>query len=155
MQHRVRAAVIILKEEKLLMVKHVNPESGDTWWIPPGGGIESQDNSILDCAIREVFEETGLQVTIGKLVYLREFIEPVPRIHHIELFFLAEDYSGDLTIENIKGNGPDEHWIQQLAWFGQDEIQAIKVYPELLQDGFWDDLQAGFPETRYLGVHFD
>jgi 8-oxo-dGTP diphosphatase len=155
MKHRVRAAVIILKDEKLLMVKHVNPESGDAWWIPPGGGLEDQDNSIHDCAIREVFEETGLQVTVGKMVYLREFIETVPRIHHIELFFLAEDFSGDLTIENIKGNGPDEDWIQQLAWFGQDEIQAIKVYPELLQDGFWDDLQAGFPETRYLGVDFD
>jgi ADP-ribose pyrophosphatase YjhB (NUDIX family) len=136
-------------------VKHVDPESGDSWWIPPGGGLETQDKSILDCAIREVFEETGLQVTIGKLVYLREFIEPIPRIHHIELFFLADDFCGDLTIENIKGNGPDEDWIQQLAWLGQPELQDIKVYPELLQNGFWDDLQAGFPETRYLGVHFD
>ena len=59
MKHRVRAAVIILKDEKLLMVKHINPESGDAWWIPPGGGLEAQDDSIINCAIREVFEETG------------------------------------------------------------------------------------------------
>jgi ADP-ribose pyrophosphatase YjhB (NUDIX family) len=155
LEHRVRAAVILIEQGKLLLVKHVDPATGGAWWIPPGGGLLPEDQSIVDCARREVHEEAGLGVTVGKLIYLREFIEIQPGVHHIELFFLGRDPEGELTMEHIKGKGPDEEFIRELAWLGKSEMRGLTVYPEHLTDGFWGDLEAGFPEARYLGVHAD
>lgn len=75
MKHRVRVAAIIVEDNNVLLVKHVSPETGYEWWVPPGGGMEKIDNSIFDCAKREVFEETDLKVDVSKVIYIREFIE--------------------------------------------------------------------------------
>jgi ADP-ribose pyrophosphatase YjhB (NUDIX family) len=148
----VRAAVILVREDTLLLVKHVDPETGVVWWIPPGGGLSSRDNSILDCAVREVFEETGLHVELGKLVYLREFMDTRRSMHHMELFFLGKTFEGELTIDNIYGNGPDETYIKALAWLDKAQLQEVLVFPKHLAHGFWEDLSRGFPEVRHLGV---
>jgi len=31
-------------------------------------------------------------------------------------------------------------------------MQNMIVYPEILKDAFWTDLERGFPDVRYLGV---
>lgn len=155
MELRVRAAVILVENGKTLLVKHADPHTGDQWWIPPGGGLLPEDQSIIDCAQREIFEETSLNVTVGKLVYLREFIEESAAVRHIELFFLADDFSGELSLENIKGKGQDEELIQELAWLSQDEMRGLVIYPELLVDEFWEDLSQGFPLAKYIGVQHE
>jgi 8-oxo-dGTP diphosphatase len=151
-QHRVRAAVILVKDDRLLLVKHVHPETGDTWWIPPGGGLEDEDATLLACAKREVFEETGLRVDLGKLVYLREFVERDPGIHNIELLFLGRNPRGQLTLDNVAGSGPDEDYIRDVAWVPRRDLQGLTIYPEHLADGFWDDLRTGFPVVKFLGT---
>jgi len=152
-EQRIRAAAIIFQDGKMLLVKHVDPSTGEEWWIPPGGGLEAHDLSIIDAAVRETFEETGLRVSIGKLVYLREFIEKSAGVHHVELFFLADSVFGELTMENVAGAGPDELYIQDLKWLSRKEMVALVVWPEHLKQGFWDDLESGFPEVRFLDVH--
>ena len=142
MEHRIRAAVLVFKQDRLLLVKHVDPDTSWEWWIPPGGGFEAQ----------EVFEETGLRVHIGRLIYLREYLESNPAVHHVELYFLADDYSGNLTLENIHGKGPDEDLIQEVNWLDRNELQSLTVYPEMLKNEFWVDRRAGFPDVRYLGI---
>ena len=152
MEHRVRAAAILVQDRSILLVKHVDPHTGEVWWIPPGGGLLAYERSVVDCAVREVFEETGLHVSLGRLIYLRDFIENSAAVHHVELFFLADAFTGELTIANVAGSGPDEDFIQELKWLGEDELHGIFVWPDHLFDGFWGDLAAGFPQVRYLGV---
>ena len=153
LEHRVRAAVILVRNGKMLLVKHVDPNSADEWWIPPGGGLLPHERSVVDCAVREVFEETGLRVSVGTLIYLRDFIEEPAAVHHVELFFLADSFTGELTMDNVAGSGPDEDFIQDLEWLGKEEMDGLVVWPDHLVDGFWDDLADGFPQVRYLGVH--
>jgi 8-oxo-dGTP diphosphatase len=155
LQHRVRAAVLMVEDDRLLLVKHVHPETGETWWIPPGGGLEPEDESILACALREVYEETGLEVDLGPLLYLREFREAEAGVHHLELFFLGSAARGELTLEHVKGSGPDEAYIRDVAWVSRADLPGKTVHPEHLTAGFWDDLQQGFPGVRYLGVQLD
>jgi 8-oxo-dGTP pyrophosphatase MutT (NUDIX family) len=155
LQHRVRAAVILVEDDRLLLVKHVDPHSLATWWIPPGGGLEPEDESILACARREVMEETGLRVEIGKLVYLREFAEAAAGVHHIELYFLCGSYQGEITMDNVAGSGPDEDYIRDVAWVPREELAGLIVYPEHLVHAFWDDLGKGFPAVIHLGTSSD
>ena len=88
MKHRIRAAVIIVDGDSILLVKEKSNHPNDELylWIPPGGGIEGNE-SLGECARRETLEETGLSVEIGDIAYVRDFLEP--GYHHCEIFFLA------------------------------------------------------------------
>ena len=157
MEQRIRVAAIITQNNKILLVKHVHPKTGYTWWVPPGGGIKKDDSSIFDCAKRETFEETNLTIEISKIIYLREYLdkrdslENTDGVLNIEIFVLADKYTGEVNINNIEGNGPDEQFIKKVEWLSQEEIQNIIVYPEILKDDFWSNYKQGFLSTKYLG----
>ncbi|MFL7838351.1 MAG: NUDIX domain-containing protein [Candidatus Promineifilaceae bacterium] len=151
MRHRVRAAALIVENDSILLVQHVHPETGDVWWVPPGGGVEAVDGDIFDTVQRETFEETGLAVELGRVVYIREYFEAETDTLHFELFLSSSGHSGRLTIRNVQGSGPDEHFIKDARWFHRKDLQDTVVYPEILKDSFWDDLAADYPQTRYLG----
>jgi len=150
---RVRAAVLVPDGDSILLVKHVHPVTGDQWWVPPGGRLEDRDASIVECAQREVFEETGLQVSLGRPVYFREFHDVGVDVRYLEVFFLCAGFHGDLTLDNVAGNGPDDNFIQEVAWVSKERIGELRVYPTELKDVFWQDRSEGFPQARFLGVH--
>jgi 8-oxo-dGTP pyrophosphatase MutT (NUDIX family) len=152
MKHRIRAAALITDGDQILLVQHVHPITGEAWWVPPGGGLEASDGSIFDCAEREVFEETGLRVEVGRIAYIGEFLDQENDVHNIEVFLTATRLSGELTIRHVQGNGPDEHYIRSVKWVSRTELGQMVVYPEVLKDTFWADRTKGFLETRYLGV---
>lgn len=151
MVHRIRAASLIVNDDKVLLVKHVHPRTGFTWWVPPGGGVEERDASIFDCARREAFEETNLTVDISKIVYVREFLDTESQKLNIEFFVLADNYHGEIGLGNINGNGLDEQYIKEVRWLSKGELQDIVVFPEILKDEFWSDCAANFPTVKYLG----
>lgn len=151
MKHRIRVGAIIVEDNKLLLVKHIHPKTGYEWWVPPGGGIESEDDSIFDCAKRETFEETNLHIDTSRIVYIKEFYEKEQDRLHIELFVLAENHAGDVSIKNVPGNGEDEDYIKSADWLSREEMADINVFPENLKDTFWDDYNNNFPHITYLG----
>ena len=152
MNHRIRAAAIITQANKILLVQHIHPETKKEWWVPPGGGVESKDKTVFDCVKREVFEETGLQVVLAGVVYIREFIDLENNERNLELFINTAGFSGEPTMINVKGAGPDEHFIRDVKWISREDMADLVVYPEILKIGFWKDLSEGFPITKYLGA---
>lgn len=94
LRHRIRAAGLLVVEQRILLVRH--EVGGDIYWIPPGGGFESEcDESTKDTVRREFFEETGLRVDVGPLVYVREFAEPAAGRFHMELFYRIDAWRGE------------------------------------------------------------
>ena len=53
---------IILKNQKILLIRRKNPPFKDKWALP--GGFVEYDEKVEDAIIREVFEETGLKTKI-------------------------------------------------------------------------------------------
>jgi len=151
MDHRIRAAAIIVNNNKVLLVKHVHPETGYTWYVPPGGGVKEIDSSIFDCAKRETFEETNLKIEVSRLLYIREFYDKENEKLNIELFVLADAFEGEIDLKNIKGSGPDENFIKEAKWFSKEELADLIVFPEIIKDEFWNDCAIGFPKVKYLG----
>jgi len=70
------AAVIMDSEGRILLVKH---NYGKYNWELPGG-LSELNESAEDTAKREVFEETGLEVTVGRLTGV--YYEPTHDMHH-------------------------------------------------------------------------
>ena len=68
--NRPRACAAILKEGKVLMVRHKTPSS--TYWTLPGGGWE-EGETIEQTAIREVKEETGLDAEVVQLLFEEDY----------------------------------------------------------------------------------
>jgi ADP-ribose pyrophosphatase YjhB (NUDIX family) len=156
--HRIRASVIIPDVERVLLVKHFAPRErpavgGMTgrYWSFPGGRLES-DESVLERAVREAREETGLEIVAERVVYIHEVINrlscpgQVERpIRQVELYVLASSFRGPLAL--------DEADVLDARFFARDQV-AAQSNPPMLYGLFWDDLERGSPETRFLGTHY-
>jgi len=65
---RKRAAAVIVRDGRVLMVHERSRRSGGgEWWTLPGGGLEPGETA-EEAVRREVFEETGLVVSAARHV---------------------------------------------------------------------------------------
>ena len=145
MRYGISAAALVLDDDRLLLVNHREPGAYD-FWLPPGGRLEGNE-SILDCARRETFEETGLTVELDRILYVQEFVEP--GYHFCKFFILCSSFSGELTLAH---RDADESWLVDVAFVSQQEMQGMNVFPPVLKSQFWADLAAGLKQARYLGL---
>ncbi len=63
---KVAAGVLVLEDEKVLLVRRVMEPRRGSWTLP--AGFVDADEDPAEAAIREVLEETGLTVKIERLV---------------------------------------------------------------------------------------
>ena len=110
--------MILDDENRMLMVKQ-HHEDHDIWMVP-GGGIEAGENA-AEAAVREVKEETGLEIEAGPLVWHVE--EVSDRGQRFVNFFLGKVTGGTLGL-------------------GEDP-EFPRVYPDYLRDEFWKVLECG------------
>lgn len=146
--HRLRFGVaaggIVLRDGKVLLVRH-KLDDGRDFWVMPGGGVE-RDESLPDSACREVLEETGLEVASVRLAYIEQFRE-----RHgtsFKLWFVCREVRGE---QSIKIANPDSYeQVLEARFMGRDELAGLVVYPPIFEGMFWDDLDRGFPEAKFL-----
>ena len=151
MQHRIRAAAIVVKDNRVLLVKHRHPNTGFEWWVPPGSGVINGE-TIYDCAKRETHEETGLNIELGQILYLREFIDLELSVHNLEIFILASSFQGRLTTKNLNPLDDDAHYIKEVQFLSQKEIRDFVVFPEILKDKLLSNLASDkWEDIQYLG----
>ena len=150
MKHRIRAAALVVHDDRLLLVKSRIPHTGGICWVPPGGGVLGEE-SIFECARREAFEEAGVSVEVGRVAYWGQFIDEHNYVHNFEAYILCDSFSGEPTTDNNLGL-PDEFDVLEAVFLSREEMANLTVYPEQLKDEFWDDLKGGFTEPRFLGV---
>jgi len=140
---KVRMVVILLRGSEILLMKH--RRLGLSYWVLPGGAIK-EGETVAACARREMREETGLEITLGKLVYVADVISPDRRKHHMNLFFLGEIAGGEFGVTPAKT--PGEH-LDEPHWFPLDDLPTL--YPPI-GDRVREDAHRGFPEGAvYLG----
>jgi ADP-ribose pyrophosphatase YjhB (NUDIX family) len=86
MEVRVRPTGILVENDRILLIKQQVTDSRS--WSLPGGKLESKED-IQQCLIREMKEETGLDVAIKELAYITDRII-TSSIHIVHMSFLVK-----------------------------------------------------------------
>ncbi len=138
---RVRVAACITDGDRILLAEHV--KHGHRHWLLPGGGVEVGE-TLVEAAARELFEETGLAVTVGRLVLVCEAIEPRGR-HLLNMVFAASAPPGGEVRVGRDGV------LDDVAWRRRDELLTIDLHPPIgaAIAGCWDEGFEG--PVRVLG----
>ena len=88
---------VIIKDNKLLLIKRKNEPFKNKWALP--GGFVEYGEKVEDSVTREVFEETGLKTKINNFFNVYSDPDRDPRGHTITLVYSLEIVGG-----NLKGN---------------------------------------------------
>ncbi len=114
---------ILEKDGKFLLVQESQEICKGKWNVPAGGLEENE--SLIEGAKREIYEETGCKVEItGILEIINEILEGV----NIVCFF----FDTKIINENVKVDGQE---ILNVKWFTYEEIMDMK--DELRADGYF------------------
>lgn len=107
---------LVIKENKILMVKEANPICYGKWNFPAGHVDEGE--KIRAAAIREVLEETGCTVKLKGVLPIVSVKAPSGETHVLVRFV------ADIVDENIKFN-TDE--ILDVKWIDINEIKNMSI----------------------------
>ncbi|WP_343116722.1 NUDIX hydrolase [Ostreiculturibacter nitratireducens] len=127
---RLSARALILSGDRLLVV-NAYPEGRSDLWCAPGGGVHA-GTSIPDNLVREIQEETGLEIAVCDPALVNEFHDPDTGFHQVDIYFRCTPL------------GPlPEHWtdpegiVSQRRYVTRAELAALRHKPDSLAEAAW------------------
>ena len=115
--YRVAARVLIVQNDKVLLIKEVD----DEWWALPGGGVDHGETVRL-AMLREMKEELGVaanEVTSDFQMVHYSIGETVNGIPRMNLFFKAS-----VPEESIRPTDDAD----EVGWFTRDEFMKQEMH---------------------------
>jgi ADP-ribose pyrophosphatase YjhB (NUDIX family) len=107
----------IRDDEVLLHRRGKDPNKG--LWVAPGGKLEPEESPI-ECAVREMKEETGLEIEGPVLRGIMTEVSPRPDYQWITFIFAAERWTGALA---------PAAGIGEFKWVRTSEVFALEIPP--------------------------
>ena len=109
---------LITRSDEILLQNRIKKD----WqgYTLPGGHIESGE-SFVDAVVREMKEETGLDIYNPKLCGIKQF--PIDGGRYIVLLFKTEEFSGELA-SSEEG---------QMEWIGRSDLDKINTVSDLME----------------------
>jgi 8-oxo-dGTP diphosphatase len=119
---RIRVGVLICRDGEVLLVRH--EKGGHSYWLVPGGGVDAGE-TMVDAGARELLEETGLDVEVGRLLLVCEAIDPKPGGRHIvNAIFAGTVLSGTLVV------GVDKA-LRDARWHPLAALADLEMFPPI------------------------
>jgi ADP-ribose pyrophosphatase YjhB (NUDIX family) len=137
MDLRVAAYAVITDDEDRILLAHWN-EGRRAAWTLPGGGLEPGEDPDR-AARREVKEETGYKVAIGKLLGIHSRVIPVGRrltagatepLHALRIIYRATITGGRLQNE-VDGSTDRAEWFPLDSVRGLQRVKLVDIALEM------------------------
>jgi ADP-ribose pyrophosphatase YjhB (NUDIX family) len=128
----------IVKDDHVLLLRHLEHGTGRSYWLFPGGGIEDGETE-EQCVSREMFEETGLIIQVERLLFTQPMTQP--DTYKQRNIYLCKVISGEAK----PGYEPEEdaqvlYGIVEVKWFDlrfieswSDEVLNERLKPQILE----------------------
>lgn len=121
--HRVSTYAIIVKQNRVLLVKTSNNK-----WYFPGGGLNVGE-SIPEGLKREAWEELGVEIEVGALLYADDMVyyhDPIEKpAHLVRLFYQCYTQAQEFHYQNAQER--DE--FLGIGWVSLDNMVADEFLP--------------------------
>lgn len=119
-------------------------KQGKEYYVFPGGGVE--ENEIVEQAvIREVKEETSLEVKIDRLLYHHHYINDCDQYFYLCSYLSGEPALGDGNEKEAMLKNTDDFY--QPIWMEINRLKELLVYPLEIRDWLLKDINDGFQDT--------
>ncbi len=139
---RLRVAALLTIDGAVVVVRHAKGHA--TYHLLPGGGVEAGE-PIADALRREVKEETGLAIEMGRPVFVNDSISPDMARHMVQIAFLCSVVGGALT------DHPEDPRVAAVELVPPERLDALDLRPPMaarIREAL--ELGADQPAT-YLG----
>lgn len=115
-EHRIYTMCIIQRNNDALLIKRPD-HRGFPGYIAPGGKVDFPE-SILQAAIRESKEETGLHVSNLIFKGLDEYVNPKENVRYMVFNYWTDSFEGELLLNPPEG---------ELLWVPIDEALNLPM----------------------------
>ena len=128
---RIRSTAVIIQNHKVALIKRIREEI--TYYVFPGGGVEEGETP-EQAAVREAYEELGVQIRIIELLDTIYFDGG-------QYYFTAEIISGEFAT----GSGEEytdpyrNRGTYQPLWVELDELLCMDVRPREIVEKITDE----------------
>lgn len=137
-----RAASIVLHNNNILLMWRRN--KGAEYYVFPGGGVEKNE-SIEEAVVREVKEETSINVHINKLLYHHHYVNDSDQYYYLCSYISGEPVLGDYNEKKEMTQSTDN--IYQPMWVNTANLSDLIVYPLEIRDWLIEDFKNNFIDT--------
>lgn len=146
---RIRAVAVVVRNGKVLFLRHCHPDANREYWVLPGGRVQPGE-SAQDAVVRELAEEAQLRARAVRLVYVTDRPNGVPG-PEIAFYFLCE-----LDGEPVPGGEllRRKDFTDEFVFADPAEVARRRLFPELLRERLPTDVSAGFPAAPLYIVDF-
>lgn len=118
----IRYQAAIVRHDRLLLVRW-EPFSWPAVWLVPGGGREAESEE--ECVVREVREETGLEVTVDRFLFEQDARDEQTPYQRLKTYLVdaphGEPHPGEEPEPGAQGR------ITAVEWFDLQVAEATSV----------------------------
>ena len=149
MGYNVGVGGAVVQDGRILLVRRASRRGRGNWQVP--GGFIEPDETIEQAVVREVIEEAGVTGEVQGVLGIRNRYDEDSG-NSLYIVLLLRPVSGEPQ--------PDEHEVDQAAYFTLDEVKALEQVPainlEIAKRALAPDRRLLDPQTvaQFSGVTY-